>query len=68
MTGGPRLSAAAGAVARRWAGGGATGRLGQAAELGCNGEKEQAGCGVVGCCWASWAEKRKDLGVGRKRV
>jgi hypothetical protein len=40
MTGGPRLSATAGAVTRRWADGGATGRLGQTAALGCNGGKE----------------------------
>jgi hypothetical protein len=61
MTGGPRLSAAASALAPRWAGGSSTGWLGQAAALGCIGEKKRAAVR-----WAaaglSGLKKKKDLG------
>jgi hypothetical protein len=39
MTGGSNLSVDTGAGERRWAGGAVLGRLGQAAVLGCDGEK-----------------------------
>jgi hypothetical protein len=39
MTSGSHLSVAAGAGERRWVGGNALGRLGQAVMLGCDGER-----------------------------
>jgi hypothetical protein len=70
-------SACAGAGERRWAGGDAMGRLGQATALGCDGGKNKAGYGAGGpgrreggasveFCWLgskpNWAERKGGLG------
>jgi hypothetical protein len=65
MTSGPRLSAATGMGARRWVGNDATGRLGQAATLGCNGRarpKKRRGADRLG--QLGWAKGKEGLKRG----